>query len=157
MVNTANIPRAYSEVYSFINTLGDNYKNKIPKKLYENIEKGRDVNYNPRYDINQKVDKKTFSHEGLALIAALNLQYWCDDEEEKKELKETYLNNTKIERKKQEEEMSPENLFKTSRLRDEERERALEQEREANLALVEEPKGIFGKIIAFFKRLRSRD
>ena len=31
MVSTVKIPRAYSEVYSFINTLGIEYKEKIPE------------------------------------------------------------------------------------------------------------------------------
>ena len=53
MINTANLARAYSEVYEFINVLGNEYKNKIPEKLYLKIETKRDKTYIPKYDINQ--------------------------------------------------------------------------------------------------------
>ena len=85
MINIANTSRAYSEVYEFINTLGDEYKSKLPKKIYLTIQDNRDKNYVPRYDKNQNVDNNTFSKESIALISALNLQYWCNDVQEKKD------------------------------------------------------------------------
>ncbi len=148
MVNVKEMNKAYTEVYLFLELLGDEYKNKISKKVYNYIVDERDKSYNP--DIQEG---NNLSKEALTLISALNLQYWCEDEEERRELKEVYSNNAKIELQRQDEETSPENLFKTSRLKDEQRERELEEEREANLIAVEEPKGIFGKIIAFFKGL----
>ena len=48
------------------------------------------------------------SQEALSLIAALNLQYWCKDENEKIKLKQTYIENTK----KEDEKYSYDNLFK---------------------------------------------
>ena len=41
------------------------------------------MNYNPEYKVNQKMTNDVISKEALALIAALNLQYWCEDEKEK--------------------------------------------------------------------------
>lgn len=42
-----------------------------------------------------------FSHEELALIAWLNMEYWCEDEEDKARLKEEYDRNEKLEKLRQ--------------------------------------------------------
>ena len=83
MINSAKIPRAYSEVYSFLNVLGNYYINKIPDAIYDTIKENRDKSYTPIYDKNENITQNSISQEGLALISALNLQYWCNDEEEK--------------------------------------------------------------------------
>ena len=108
MINTVNITRAYSEVYEFINALGEEYIQKIPKRVFETIKNNRDINYSPNFNANIPLKEGQISHEALALIAALNLEYWCQSEEEKKELKQIYVNNSK----KEEEKYSYENIFK---------------------------------------------
>lgn len=97
MINTAQKSRAYSEVYSFLNALGNYYISKIPDALYDSIKDNRDKNYNPTYNINDDITKKNISHEGLALISAINLKYWCHDLNEKERLKKIYVNNEKLE------------------------------------------------------------
>ena len=92
MINSAKIPRAYSEVYSFLNVLGNYYINKIPDAIYDTIKENRDKSYTPIYDKNENITQNSISQEGLALISALNLQYWCNDEEEKTKLKEITIN-----------------------------------------------------------------
>ena len=42
MVNTVKIPRAYSEVYSFLNTLGSEYIYKIPEEIYNTVKENRE-------------------------------------------------------------------------------------------------------------------
>lgn len=110
MVNILNTPKAYSEVYEFINVLGSKYINKIPQEIYLNIKNNRDELYTPKYDINQSVDSTTFSREALALISILNLQYWCDDTEEISRLKSVYMKNSELEEKK----ISGNNIFKST-------------------------------------------
>ena len=39
----------YSEVYSILNLLGDNYISRLPKKIYEIIENKRDFDYQEIY------------------------------------------------------------------------------------------------------------
>jgi len=87
--------KVYSEVYSFINALGSYYIEKLPKDIYETIMKNRDTNYNPKFDKDQILKKDMISHEALALIAGLNLEYWCEDPIEKEKLKKIYINNSK--------------------------------------------------------------
>ena len=83
---------SYSEVYEIINFLGDEYKNKIPKKLYEFIETNRDKYYMPNFDKNNltSLNEKSISRKAVAIIAFLNLHYWIEDENEKGKLEKIY-------------------------------------------------------------------
>ena len=148
MINTNNIPKAYSEVYEFINVLGDEYKNKIPEKIYSNIENNRDKNYIPQYTINQS--NVEFSKEALALIASLNLQYWCEEPQEKERLKRVYHQNAK----KEEEKYSYENMFQNNKVEAEDVEVQTE-----NVQIIEyKEENIFTKIMNkirnFFTKLK---
>lgn len=143
MVNTAKFSRAYSEVYSFMNALGSNYINKIPASVYNSIKDNRDIDYKPQFDKDQNITDGMISKEGLALIAALNLQYWCDDETEKKELKQIYIDNAKQEKEK----YSYDNIFnnnnnETIRTSNEE-----ENKIEESTSLIEYKESIFRKLI----------
>ena len=111
MINTMKISKAYSEVYSFINALGNEYKNKIPNTVYNIIRDNRDKDYNPIIKKEQTIQKGMLSHEALSLIAALNLQYWCKDDEEKKRLKKSYILNNEKEKEK----YSYDKLFKNDK------------------------------------------
>ena len=148
MVNVKEMSKAYTEVYLFLEILGDEYKNMISTRVYDYIVDGRDKLYNP--DIQEG---NNLSKEALALIAALNLQYWCEDDKEREELKEIYYDNYIIELQGQEDN-SLEDLFKTSKLKNEQGEKIPEEEKK--LMIIEEPKGIIGKVIAFFKKLLGK-
>lgn len=142
MINLAKIPRAYSEVYSLINALGDIYINKIPNTIYNTIKNERDINYNPIYEANKPISNQNISYEGLTLISAINLQYWCVNQEEKDELKQIYLSNTKLENEK----YNYDNLFK----------KPMQEKNAEPVALVEYKESFFTKIIQkiknFFKK-----
>lgn len=149
MINIANTSRAYSEVYEFINILGNEYKNKLPKKIYLTIQENRDKNYIPKYDVNQRIDSNTFSKEALALISALNLQYWREDVEEKERLKKVYTENQKMENEK----YSYENLFKSNKVE----EQIQEEQQSDNVQLIEyKEENVFRKLINKIKNIFKR-
>lgn len=149
MINIANTSRAYSEVYEFINSLGNEYKNKLPKKVYLTIQDNRDKNYIPKYETNQSVDSNTFSKEALALISALNLQYWCEDVEEKERLKKVYTENQKLENEK----YSYENLFKNNKM-----EKQIQEEQQSeNVQMIEyKEENIFIKFLNKIKTILDK-
>ena len=89
-INTRN---AYAEVDNFIECLDLYYKNKVPDDIREYFKKEKNKNYNKMIDINQPIKNQNLMDETLAIIAMLNLKYWCDDEEEKKRLVNIYLEN----------------------------------------------------------------
>ena len=147
MVSTVKIPRAYSEVYSFINTLGNEYIEKIPNKIYYIIRDNRDKEYNPIYKKEQTLKEGVLSHEALCLHSALNLQYWSNDNEEKNLLKQKYIENTK----KEQEKYSYDNLFKNKSKIVEN----ISNEQE-HKEVIEYKESIFTRIKNWFKRLFNK-
>lgn len=147
MVSTVKIPRAYSEVYSFINTLGNEYIEKIPNKIYYIIRDNRDKEYNPIYKKEQTLKEGVLSHEALCLLSALNLQYWSNDNEEKNLLKQKYIENTK----KEQEKYSYDNLFKNKSKIVEN----ISNEQE-HKEVIEYKESIFTRIKNWFKRLFNK-
>ena len=83
----------YSEVYQIFNLLGNEYISKIPSSLFNMIEKKRDTNYNPQYNEDILLNKQNIKKETIAIIALIHLNYWCENEEEKFEIKKMLKNN----------------------------------------------------------------
>ena len=149
MIRPLNYPKAYSEVYSFMNALGNKYIEKVPEKIYETIDKNRDKSYTPIYKKNQTITKDSLSKEALALIAALNLQYWCTSTEEKKKLQQIYIDNTKVENEK----YSYENLFKNTKAYGDEQKSEKVENNQSLVEYKESPiRKLINKIKNFFKR-----
>lgn len=83
MINEKNMPTAYAEVLAVLEALGDYYKNKIPVKILETMDRETDKTYTRVFDKNDK--NPELSREAIVLISWLNLKYWCEDEQEKAE------------------------------------------------------------------------
>jgi len=108
--------QAYSEVYEIITLLDEDDRNKIPYKLQNYFKEQRDTEYVKNINLNIPIESQGLKRETLAIFAMLNLNYICDDSEEKKRLKKIYVEN---ERKYQEllkEKYSIDNLFENSQL-----------------------------------------
>ena len=74
----------------------DSYdKNKVPESIRKYFKKEKSKNYNKIIDVNKPIKDQNLKDETLAIIAMLNLKYWCDDEEEKKRLMIIYSENEK--------------------------------------------------------------
>lgn len=92
MLSTAS-RQAYTEIDNFIELLDENERNKIPERLRMFFKKKKDNNYKKEIDINIPIQYQNLKQETLAIIAILNLEYWCEDKEEKLRLKRIYFNN----------------------------------------------------------------
>ena len=103
--------QAYSELYGFLEYLDEETRNKVPLKLREFFKNEKDNEYYHNMDFVTLLNKHTLKRETLALIALLNLQYWCDDEKEKKRLWNVYNSNEEKYQKIIQEKYSVENLF----------------------------------------------
>lgn len=104
--------QAYTEIDNFIELLDEYNKNKIPQKLREYFKKEKDGEYIKNINPNQPIKEQNLKEETLALIAMLNLQYWCEDENEKQRLKEIYAENERKYQEELREKYNPDNLFK---------------------------------------------
>ncbi|MBQ9659550.1 MAG: hypothetical protein IJV31_12520 [Clostridia bacterium] len=102
----------YSEVYSFLNILDEDYINKIPQKFREYIDKKRKQNYEIKYDLSIPLYKQNVSKEAISIIALIHLKYWCKNEEEKNNLLKIFSENSKIEELEKAELYSYDKIFK---------------------------------------------
>lgn len=95
MTISINTREAYAEVDNFIECLDSYDKNKVPESIRKYFKKEKSKNYNKIIDVNKPIKDQNLKDETLAIIAMLNLKYWCDDEEEKKRLMTIYSENEK--------------------------------------------------------------
>ena len=77
--------RSYSQIYSYLNLLGEDYINKMPKDKYLRIVEMKDDEYNPKYSLEDFNDEKT-SEATRYIILYFYLNYWCESEEIKKKI-----------------------------------------------------------------------
>ena len=146
-----NIRQAYSEIDEFLGFLSDVQRNKIPQKLREFFKEEKDPNYKKGISSNVPIKNQNLKEETLGIIALLNLQYWCENEQEKDRLKEVYSQNEKKYQELLREQYNPEDIFKKRTINIENK-----QEKIENTQMVEYKetfiKRIINKIKSFFKR-----
>ena len=98
-----NSSLAYSEVCTILNMLEDEYKERVPKNVMDFFGEERDKEYNPIIDVNIPLEKQNLKRKTLVLLAILNLNYWCDSEEEKQEILDSFAKNEELKRLKEKE------------------------------------------------------
>ena len=104
--------QAYSEIDEFLGLLSEEQRNEIPKKLRDFFKEEKDQEYFKNIDKDIPIKDQNLKEETLAIIALLNLQYWCKDEEEKKRLQEIYAQNEKEYQDILYEKYNPNDIFK---------------------------------------------
>lgn len=100
-----NVPtkETYSELYSILNMMGEEYIKKLPENIYARIENERDIEYNPVYVKDVELEKQNVSEEALASIAYFNLNFWSETIEEKAILNKLFASEEHEEQKETEE------------------------------------------------------
>jgi len=89
----------YSEICKFLRLIGNKYVNKIPSKLLQLFEKNQSNDYIPHINPNIPIKEQSLNEDTLAIIALLNLKYWCNDERKKDILAMLERNQKKYEDK----------------------------------------------------------
>lgn len=91
-MTTAN---SYSEVFEILKLMGKDNVEKIPLNILEKIDNLRDKNYEVKINSEIPLEQQKISRKALSIIAWLNLEYLCN-EQEKEVLTEIYkLNDRK--------------------------------------------------------------
>lgn len=85
MIMTEKEQRVYSEVYEILKNIRKEYIDKLPKEVYDNIERNRDDEYIPKIDKDKTLDEQDIMNETKDVIASLRLEYWCKNEIEREE------------------------------------------------------------------------
>lgn len=141
----------YSEVYSILNLLGESYIKKLPVSLFNMIKEEKRQDYNPKYDSKINLEQQNIKRETLSMIALFHLNYWCNSDEEKNELKTLFKTNEEKHQAEIREKYNPDNLFKK---------RSLEQEEYAvtnEVAMVEYKEPLFKRFINKIKKIFHRE
>ena len=146
---SVNTRQAYTEIDNFIELLDEYNRNKVPKKLREFFKREKDNTYTKIIDPNIPIKEQNLKEETLALIAMLNLQYWCEDEEEKRRLKKIYSDNEIKHQQKLREKYNPDNIFNSRKTEN------IETVAEP-VAMVEYKESFFSRIINKIKNIFIR-
>lgn len=88
--------KAYAEILEVLKNLPIQYKNEIPSQILEIFEKEKMYGYAILVDKNNLINKQTLRKETLEILAMLNYQYWCKNEDLKNKLYEIYNSNENI-------------------------------------------------------------
>lgn len=141
-----NTRKAYSEIDEFLELLSDEQRNKIPQKLREFFKEEKDQEYKKGIDPNIAIKNQNLKEETLGIIALLNLQYWCEDENEKQRLKDVYARNEQVYQEMLQVTFNPDDIFE-KRISNEKK----EQEENTQIVEYKEPiiKRIFNRILKF--------
>ena len=139
-----NTRQAYSEVDEFLGLISNEHRNKIPKKLREFFREEKDTNYIKGINPNVPIKNQKLKEETLGIIALLNLQYWCEDENEKKRLKEVYAKNEKRYQVYLQVQFNPNEIFKKK------------EPTQESLSIVEYKESIIKKLVNKIKNIFFR-
>ena len=146
-VEQTNIARAYSEVDAILEKMDKANVEKIPIKLRKMFKEEKDVEYQNKIDIYNKVQKKELEPKTLTLLAMLYLNYWCENDEEENSLIKQYAENDRKSEEETREKYNPDNLFKN---KEKNKEQIANNSTETSLIIVEKEKW-YKKIFNFIK------
>ena len=107
-----SINEAYSEVDKILSFMENKYVEKIPYKMRELFKNEKSKNYEPNIDVKVPLDQQNLKRKTLSILAMLNLNYWCESEQEKQELIAIYAENDKKREEELREKYNPDNIFK---------------------------------------------
>ena len=138
-----NTRQAYSEIDAFLDILSEEKRNEIPQKLINLFKEEKDKLYVKKIDINVPLKEQNLREETLDIIAFLNLQYWCKDENEKERLVKIYTQNEQKYQEKLRGKYNPDNLFKKNTKKETDYEETIQND----VAMVEYKESIINKII----------
>lgn len=147
-----NTRQAYSEIDEFLGLLSEEQRNEIPKKLREFFKEEKDKEYVKNIDTNIPIKDQNLKEETLAIIALLNLQYWCKDEKEKNRLKAIYAQNEKRYQDMLYEKYNPNDIFKKKY--ENIPENSIEQEK--NMQIIKYKESFIKKLISKIKKVFFR-
>lgn len=89
-----DINKAYQEVNYILSKAPEELKEKISPKVLNQIDLRRDRNYEVNFDMSKPLGSQNLLDSTKSILSMMYYDYWCKDEEEKKNLAgKFYLNN----------------------------------------------------------------
>lgn len=106
---------AYKEVLIILKYMEKQYQEKIPKYLIDFFEKNCSKEYKFDIDFNIPLKQHKLKKSTLSILALLNINYWCETEEEKNKLINKYIENEKIYQEELRKKYDVNNLFNNTK------------------------------------------
>ena len=104
---------AYAEVDAILDMLETEAVEKIPLKVREFFKNEKDKNYIPKFSESfSDIDNIELMRETICLLTILDINYWCETEEEKQFILNNLKENDKIKEEELRERYNPDNIFK---------------------------------------------
>lgn len=150
-----NERESYNQTLEILKYMDKKYVEKIPKKLINYFNENKVSNYN--FSINPEISLKeqNLSEKTLNILAMLNLNYWCTDEEHKKGLIKKYTDNQIKYEEESKQKYNIDDIF-ANKLKNENKIEQIKPnilESSNNLPQVPEKNKWYKSIINFIKRL----
>ena len=140
--------KAFAEVDEILVLMENKYIEKIPQKTREMFKNERSLDYKPEIKVDIPLAEQNLQRKTFAILAMLNLNYWCEDENEKQKLLQVYAKNDKKKEEELRKKYNPDNIFKDKKMQGQKEENTeLIEIREENFI-----KRIIRKIMKFFKK-----
>lgn len=109
-----NTLKAYSEVDAILDMLETEAVKKIPLKVREFFKIEKDKNYIPKISEDfSELDNMGLMRETICLLTILDINYWCETEEEKQLILNNLKDNDRIKEEELRERYNPDNIFKS--------------------------------------------
>ena len=104
----------YSQVYSILNLLGNEFIEKLPKPVYDKIIVSKSDEFVKKINSFDEITPENIDKEAIALIAFLHINYWSDAEEKLK-IKKILINNFEKNEEEKRKKYSYDDIFKNSK------------------------------------------
>jgi len=138
--------KAYSEVSTILSYMDKEYIDKIPIELLELFENEKLVGYEPKIQPETDLNEYKLQRKTLIILTILNLNYWCESDEERNRLLKIYSDNNKKRGEELREKYNPDNIFKNNNI----------DVKEELPAVVDNKETIFQKIISKIKKFLNK-
>lgn len=137
---------AYAEVEQFLGLLDKKTLEKIPENVRNVFSEEKDKEYSKKISAYIPIKKQNLMEETLAIIAYLNLEYICENEQEKERLRDIYKRNEEKYREIFQISFDEQTVFKKMQ-------EDSEQKQDSSVGMIEIKKDTFiCRLLKFFKR-----
>ena len=140
---------AYAEVDTILSFMDKELVEQIPEKLRKMFKKRNTKDLAKKINPNLPIEDQFLNEETLSILAVLNYNYWCKDEQKKAELLKKYAENENISQEKAREKYNPDNIFNKRNQQNKIEENTTQNE----VAMVEYKESIFKKFINKIKNI----
>lgn len=111
---SANEAYVYAELLEILSFTHTSLVQKIPQNLITIFQENASSVYQRHLNKNIPIEDQDISPETASLLTLISLNYWCETEQEKDELKAILAENENLEKKELMEKYNPNNIFKNT-------------------------------------------